>query len=343
MNQIQNMALNKSFFVDRKILITGGAGFIGSSLAHTLVSLGAKVTVLDAMLPLYGGNMFNLEGIMDKVEFVLGDIRDKKLMLEIVAGMDIIFNLAAQVSYIDSKTEPFLDLDINCSGHLTVLEAAKEVAPKSRIIFSSSRMVYGKVISNPVSENHSTEPLSLYGIHKLAGEKYYRYYHDTFGLDTVTIRIPNPYGPRQHMKHNKYSIVGWFLRQALDNKIISIFGDGLQDMDYIYIDDVVDGFLSVVEKGKSGEVYNLGSKEKVSLIEMVNEILMETKSGSVEHVVWPENFEKNKTGSYIANTSKIKRDVGWQAKINFKEGVRRMVEYYRKYGMHYWSNDDLSI
>ncbi|MDP3763191.1 MAG: GDP-mannose 4,6-dehydratase [bacterium] len=332
------MALNKSIFAGKKVLITGGAGFIGSSLAHALVGLKAEITILDAMLPLYGGNMFNLEGITDKIKFVSGDIRDKDLMLKLVTGQDYIFNLAAQVSYIDSKNEPFLDLDINCLGHLIVLEAIKVMAPTARVVFSSSRMVYGKIHSTPVGEDHPTEPLSIYGIHKLTGEKYYRYYHDTFGLDTLVVRLPNPYGVRQQMKHSKYSIVGWFLRQALDDETINIFGEGLQEMDYIYIDDVVEGLLQVAENGLTGEIYNLGAKEKVSLVEMVDLILEEVGTGKKEHVPWPENFEKNKTGSYIADTSKIERDTGWKAKTTLKEGVKRMATYYKNYREHYWSN-----
>jgi UDP-glucose 4-epimerase len=330
------MALDTNAFNGKKVLVTGGAGFIGSSLAHALVGLGAKITIVDAMLPLYGGNMFNLEGIRDKIKFISGDIRDKNLMAEVVAGQDYIFNLAAQVSYIDSKDEPFLDLDINCLGHLTMLEAIREIAPKARVFFSSSRMVYGKIQTIPVTEKHPTEPLSLYGIHKLTAEKYYRYYYDTFGLDTVTARLPNPYGVRQQMKHNKYSIVGWFLRQSLDDGTITVFGSGLQEMDYIYIDDVVDGLLHVVEKGLSGEIYNLGTQNRVTLVGMVDAILEETERGKKEHVPWPDNFEKNKTGSYIADTSKIERDTGWKAKVPLKEGIKLMAEYYKKHKEHYW-------
>jgi len=333
------MTKNKNIFTNKNILITGGAGFIGSSLAHELVRRGAKVTILDALLPLYGGNMFNLNGIEDRVKFVSGDIRVKSLMLKTVVGQDYIFNLAAQVSYIDSKTEPFLDLDINCLGHLTVLEAVKEMAPSSRVIFSSSRMVYGKIHSNPVTENHPTEPLCVYGIHKLTDEKYYRYYHDTFGIDTFVARIPNPYGPRQLMKHNKYSIVGWFVRQSLDGGKITIFGDGQQERDYLYIDDIVEGLLSIAEKGLSGEVYNLGTKENVTLVGMVNTILEETGTGSKEHTSWPENYEKNETGGYVADTSKIEKDTGWKARVTLRDGIKRMVKYYKNHRMHYWTKE----
>ncbi len=329
------MAVNKDSFIGKKVLITGGAGFIGSSLTHALVALGAEVTVLDAMLPLYGGNDFNLEGIKDKIKFVVGDIRDKNLVEKLVSGQDYIFNLAAQVSYIDSKTEPFLDLDINCNGHLTVLEAVKNISPAARIIFSSSRMVYGKLQTNPVNEDHPTNPLSIYGIHKLTGEKYYRYYHDTFGLDTIAARIPNPYGPRQQIKHNKYSIVGWFLRQALEGRKITIFGDGKQVRDYLYIDDIVEALLHLALRGVSGEVYNLGTEEKATLIQMVDLVLKEAGSGEKEHVSWPDNYEKNESGNYVAGTSKIKRDTGWQPQISLEGGIKRMAEYYKKYKEYY--------
>jgi len=333
------MALNKSIFTNKKILITGGAGFIGSSICLELIKRGGEVTILDALLPLYGGNLFNLEPVKSKIKFVKGDIRDKALIDDLVIGKNFIFDLAAQVSYIDSKDLPFLDLDINCFGRLNVLEAVKAKAPTARVIFSSSRMVYGKIHSIPVTETHPTEPLSLYGIHKLTGEKYYRYYHDVFALNTLVARLPNPYGIRQQMKHNKYSIVGWFLRQALDGETITIFGDGLQEMDYIYIDDVVEGLLQIAEKGVAGEVYNLGSEERVTLVGMVDLILKEVGTGNKAHVPWPENFEKNKTGSYIADTSKIERDTGWKAKVTLKEGIKRMVVYYKNYRKHYWSSD----
>lgn len=335
MNLLNDME-NSDFFVDKNILITGGAGFLGSSLAQKLVPLGAKVTILDAMLPLYGGNMFNLSGIQDDIEYVEGDIRDQELMNSLVAGKDIIYNFAAQVSYIDSKEQPFLDLDINGKGHLIVCEAVRQYAPKARILFSSSRMVYGKIQTTPVSEEHPTNPLSLYGIHKLLGEKYYQYYTHTFDLDTISIRIPNPYGPRQQMKHSKYSIVGWFVRQAMEGKSITIFGDGTQERDYLYADDIVDAFLELAMHGKSGEVYNIGTHEHVTFADMVDAVLAEVGSGSKEYVPWPENYEKNETGNYIADTSKIEAITSWKPSISLKEGISRMVLYYKENKKQYW-------
>ncbi|MEX1112779.1 MAG: GDP-mannose 4,6-dehydratase [Candidatus Andersenbacteria bacterium] len=324
------------YFRGKSVLITGGAGFIGSSLAQAIVPLGAKVTVLDAMLPLYGGNEFNLEGIRDQIEFVQGDIRDAELVAKLVSGKDIVYSFAAQVSYIDSKEQPFLDLDINGKGHLTVLEAIREHAPQARVLFSSSRMVYGKIKTVPVEETHPTDPLSLYGIHKLLGEKYYHYYWDTFGVDTVSVRIPNPYGPRQQMKHSKYSIVGWFVRQAMEDNNIDIFGDGQQERDYLYIDDIVDAFLHLTVKGASGEVYNIGTHERIRFVDMVDAVLAEVGSGRKTHIPWPESYEKNETGNYIADTAKIEAVTNWKPQVSLKEGVRAMVDYYKQYKQHYW-------
>ena len=328
--------MNKGIFAGEKVLITGGAGHIGSSLAQALMPLGANVTVLDAMLPLYGGNMFNLESILDKIKFVEGDIRDRELVNELVRGKDFIFDFAAQVSYIDSRELPFLDIDINGTGHMNVLEAMRLCAPSATYIFSSSRMVYGKLLTNPVNEEHPTNPLSLYGIHKLLVERYCDYYHKTFGLKTIAVRLPNPYGVRQQMKHNKYSLVGWFLRQALDGGTLTIFGDGKQTRDYLYIDDIVEGFLLLAEKGRAGEIYNMGSKEKVTFVEMVDAVLKEAGTGRKEHIPWPENYEKNEKGGYGDDTSKIERDTSWKAKVTLKEGIKMMSEYYKKHRGHYW-------
>lgn len=320
----------------KKVLITGGAGFIGSNLARACVKQGAQVTVLDAMLPLYGGNEFNLEDVRNQLEFVKGDIRDKETVDRLVQGQDLVFNLAAQVSYIDSRAEPFLDLDINARGHLNVMEACREHNPQAKILFSSSRLVYGKILTTPVKEDHPTNPLSIYGIHKLVGEKYCRYYADTFGLHTVAVRIPNPYGPRQQMKHNRYSIVGWFVRRAMEGKEIEVFGDGSQERDYMYVDDIVEAFLQLAKKGEAGEVYNIGTHERVRFVDMVEAVLEAVGKGTKKHVPWPKNYEKNETGNYIADTSKIEAVTGWEAEVPLREGIQQMVEYYRKNKKHYW-------
>ncbi len=325
-----------TYFSGKSVLITGGAGFIGSSLACALVGMGAKVTVLDAMLPQYGGNKFNFDGIEEEVEFLHGDIRDAALVRMAVEGKDVVYHLAAQVSYLDSKADPILDVDINAKGHLNVLEAVKDLAPNARALFASSRLVYGKIQEVPVKETHPTEPLSLYGIHKLLGEKYFSYYAREFGMEAVSVRIPNPYGPRQQMKHAKYSIVGWFVRQALEGKTIEVFGDGSQERDYLYIDDIVDAFLQLTVKGVPGEVYNIGTPERVTFSEMVDAVISAVGTGERHNVPWPEDYEKNETGDYIADTKKIEAVTGWKPQVPLNEGIERMVNYYREFKEHYW-------
>jgi UDP-glucose 4-epimerase len=336
--------VNKSeIFKGKAILITGGLGFIGSNLAHHLVTMGANITILDALLPLYGGNRINIAGIEDKVELVDGDIRDANLINTQVVGKDYIFHLAGQISYLDSKNQPFVDLDFNGRGNLTLLEAVRHHASQAKIIFSSSRLVYGKVLTLPVREDHPTDPLSLYGIHKLLGEKYYRYYAHNFGLQTVSIRIPNPYGPRQQMKHNKYSIVGWFVRQALDNETITIYGDGTQERDYIYISDIIEAMVQLAAKGETGDVYNVGSHERLRFVDMVDTIIQQAGSGTKKHVPWPENYEKNETGDYIADTSKIEATCNWKPRVDFKDGVSEMIEYYKANKQYYWDDSKSAL
>jgi len=324
-------------FGGARVIITGGLGFIGSNIAHALVPAGADVTVLDANLALYGANRFNLQGIEEKLRIVGGDIRDQQLMNDLVQGQDFVFNLAAQVSYIDSLKDPFLDLDMNCVGHLRVLEAVRAHAPNAKLLFSSSRLVYGKVLTTPVDESHPTNPLSIYGVHKLAAEKYYRTYYDRYGVRSSVLRIPNPYGPRQQMKHAKYSIVGWFIRQAVEGGTIEVFGDGTQERDYLYISDLVDAFLRVAASDRTnGEVYNIGTHERVRFIDMVDTILDVVGSGRKAHVPWPENYERNETGDYVADTRKIETAVGWQARVPLRKGIEEMVVYSRAHRDRYW-------
>ena len=325
------------FYKDKKILITGGLGFIGSNLAERLVDLNSKVIILDALLPMYGGNLFNIENIKDKVKFVKGDIRDKELVLSLVEGVDIIFNLAAQVSYIDSLNIPYDDLDINCRGHLNIFEACKERNRNVKVIFSSSRLVYGKITRNPVDEEHQTRPLSLYAAHKLAVERYCQIYQDAYSINTVVFRITNPYGIRQQMKHSKYSILGWFLRLAMENRTIKIYGDGKQLRDYIFIEDIVNAFLRAgASENTNGQIFNLGYGRSIAFNEMIKLIVEIVGSGSYEYVDWPDNYERVETGDFQTDISKIKRYLGWEPKVSIGDGIRRTYEYYRKFRQYYW-------
>jgi UDP-glucose 4-epimerase len=333
------MTIPDGFFQGRRVLITGGLGFLGSNLAHRLVALGAEVTLVDALFPKYGGNWFNVEGIRDKLTVKVADVREVGLMDELVIGQDAIFHFAAQVSYIDSLDDPLEDLDMHCGSTLVALEACRYHNPDARFIFSSSRLQFGAIDPehNPVKEDTPNRPLSLYGIHKAASERYLYIYHKDFGLRTVSFRIANPYGPRQQMKHSKYSIVGWFIRQAMDGSTIKIFGDGRQLRDYVYVDDMVEAMLlAVVSDRSAGQVYNLGSGIGTPFGEMARAVVDVVGSGGVEFVPWPDDYERNETGDYVTDISKAREELGFEPRIPLVEGIENTAAYYRQYKEHYW-------
>jgi UDP-glucose 4-epimerase len=320
-----------------RVLITGGAGMIGSTLAHLAAGQGARVTVLDAMLPLYGGNPFNLQGIADRIEFIAGDIRDFDLIKRAVAGADYIFSLAAQVSYVDSNIEPLLDLDINCHGHLNLLNACVQANREAKIVFTSSRFVYGTIEYNPVDEAHPFNCLSIYGIHKLAGEKYYRFYRDAHRLQTVSLRISNPYGPRQQMKHSKYGIVNWFIRLALAGQPLTVYGDGRQKRDYIFVEDVAEGLLrAALTPETEGQVYNLGSGVGTPFIDMARCVADLLPGTVVQQVEWPADRYFVETGDYISDITRLTQALAWTPKTSIVEGIAQTIGFYRRHQSHYW-------
>lgn len=320
-----------------RVLITGGAGMLGSTIANLAVRSGALVTVLDAKFPMHEGIIFNLKDVWDKISVVECDIRDQEVVKDAITDKDIIFNLAAQVSYGDSINDPYSDLDINCRGQLNILEACRNFAPKAKLLFSSTRFVYGRINYSPVDENHPFNCLSIYGIHKLAGEKYHKFYFDAYGIKTCSLRIANPYGPRQQMKHNKYGIVNWFVRQALEGKPLTIYGKGDQIRDYIYIDDLAEAFLlAAISDKTSGEVYNVGSGQGLPFIEMARTIATLVSGTILQEVEWPKDRYLVETGNYISDISKLTRDTGWQPRTNFKTGVAETIQYYRENASAYW-------
>lgn len=326
------MTFDQSAFRNARVLITGGLGFIGSNIAHRLVALGSRVTILDALMPQLGGSLRNLNGIEDRVEVVVGDIRNRELVTRHVADKDVIFNLAGQVSYLDSMTDPFLDLDISCLGHLTILEACRQFNPTARIVFSSSRMVYRRDPGLPVSESVAAEPLTIYGIHKLAGEKYHRLYSHTYGIPTATVRIANPYGPRQRVMGGKYGLVNWFLTLAMKGETLKVFGEGNQLRDYVYIDDLVEIFLRVSRlPNLTGQVLNAASGVATTFRQMVEAVLSAAGTGRMECVEWPENYSRFETGDFVADISALIEAIGYRPSISLKEGLRHTEKFYREH------------
>lgn len=326
----------------KRVLITGGLGFIGSNLAIKLVEAGAHVTLLDAMLPLYGGNLFNIEPIRDKVCVNFSDIRDRNSMEYLVHGQDYIFHLAGQVSHVDSILDPFLDIDININGTLSVLEACRKHNPDVRIIFTGTRGQYGPSVKLPVDETAPTNPMGMYAITNLTAEKIVLMYHQVHGIPGVCLRITNTYGPRHHMKHNRYGVLNWFIRLALDDETISVFGDGRILRDFLYVDDLTDTLMMCgLTEAAYGDIFNVGSGVPISFIDLVEKIIEIAGSGRYEYAPFTAERKALEPGDYWADASKIKSVVGWGPRVSLEEGLRRTIAYYRAHREHYWKRGEV--
>lgn len=318
-------------YQNKNILITGGLGFIGSTLAIRLVELGANVTLVDSMIPDYGGNLFNIEPIKDKVRVNFSDVRDSHSMEYLVKGQDFLFSLAGQVSHIDSMTDPLTDLDINTRSQVFILEACRKFNPSIGIIYASTRQIYGKPQYLPVDERHRLYPTDVNGINNMAGEWYHTLYHNVYGMNTVSLRLTNTYGPRQLLKHNRQGFIGVFVRQIIQGEKIRIFGDGQQIRDMNYVDDVVDALLVAGAKQECyGEVFNLGGSEPINLLNLVKLLLELNGSGEFELIPFPPEKKNIDIGDYYGDYRKFSQLTGWQPKISIREGFTRMLAYYRE-------------
>jgi len=319
-------------YKNKNVLITGGLGFIGSNLARQLVGLGAHVTIIDSLVWAYGGNRFNICGIEDKLDLRIGDIRDRYTMDELIQGKDYLFNLAGQVSHIDSMKDPFTDLEINTTSQLSILESCRKNNPDIKIVYASSRQIYGKPEYLPVDEKHLVHPTDVNGINIMAGEWYHILYNNVYGIRACSFRMTNVYGPRQLMKHNRQGFIAWFIRLAIEDKKIQIYGDGLQKRDLNYVDDVCDALLLAGASKKSdGQIYNLGSREVVSLKDLTENLIEVAGCGSYKLVPWPDEKKKIDIGDYYGDFSKIRQELGWQPKVSLRDGLEKTVAYYKKY------------
>ncbi len=330
------MLLNQDDYKGKNILITGGLGFIGSTLADRLVELGAKVTLVDSMIPEYGGNLFNIRGIEDKVRVNFSDVRDEHSMNYLVQKKDYIFNLAGTLSHVDSMKDPYTDLEINCRAQLSILESCRKHNQEVKILFAGTRGQYGKAQYLPVDEKHPQCPTDVNGINNMAGEWYHILYHNVYGIRAVSLRLTNTYGPRHQMRHSRQGVINWFVRQAIDGEEIKLFGDGRQIRDCNYVDDVVEAFLLAGISSKAdGEIFNLGGTH-FSLKEIVELVTKISGNGKFSFIPSPENSKKIEIGDYTADYSKIKSILGWQPKVSMGEGLKKTVDYYKKYRGHYW-------
>ena len=326
----------RDFYRGRKVLVTGGLGFIGSNLCRGLADLGAEVLAVDSLLPDYGGNLFNLAGYEDKVKINIADVRGHG-MEYLVREQDILFNLAGQVSHIDSMVDPFTDLEINCRSQLWILEAVRKNNPGVKIVYAGTRQVYGKPMRLPVDETHLLNPTDVNGINKISGEFYHLVYHSVYGIRSTSLRLTNTYGPRQLIKHNRQGFIGWFIRQAVRGEEIQLFGDGQQKRDFDYVDDVVDALLRAgAMEAADGEVFNLGGEAPVALIDIAKMLVeLAGRGGSYRLVAFPADRKKIDIGDFYADTTKIRKALGWKPEVALRDGLARTIDYYREHARHY--------
>lgn len=322
----------------RSVLITGGLGFIGSNLARRLVELGdVDVSIVDAMLPDQGGNWFNLDGIANDVNVHISSIGNEATIYHLVSGVDYIFNLAGSTSHVDSMLRPRHDLELNCAAQLTLLEACRHFNPRVKIVFTSTRQVYGKPLYLPVDEQHRLAPPDINGIHELAAENYHLLYHRIYGLRSVILRLTNVYGPRQLLAHNRQSFIAWFIRRALDGEAIELFGEGRQRRDLNYVEDVVDALLFAgASEEAEGEIFNLGGDEPITLAELASQLIALSGSGSVRPVPFPPERQLIDIGNVYSSYRKIESALNWHPRTPLSEGLARTIAFYQQQREHYW-------
>jgi UDP-glucose 4-epimerase len=320
----------REFYRDRAVLITGGLGFIGSNLAHQLVTLGARVLIVDSLIPAYGGNLFNIHGIENRVRVNIADIRQQSTMNYLVQGQDVIFNLAGQVSHIDSMQDPYTDLEINCRSQLTLLEACRRNNPQVKVVFAGTRQIYGRPESLPVTESHLVRPTDVNGINKAAGEYYHLVYNNVFGVRATSLRLTNVYGPRQLLKHSRQGFIGWFIRLVLEDREVQIYGDGSQLRDFVYVDDAVEAFLRAgANDACNGEAFNVGGLEPIRHGELVELMIRTAGCGRFSLIPWPPDKKVIDIGDFYADSSKIAGTLGWKPTTLLADGLQRTFDFYR--------------
>jgi UDP-glucose 4-epimerase len=325
----------RRIFSGRRVLITGGLGFIGSNLARRLVALGARVSIIDCLAPNYGGNRHNLSGIASRVKVHIADVRDWPRLPALIKGQDFLFNLAGQTSHLDSMTDPQTDLDINCRAQLAILEACRQHNPKIRIVFASTRQIYGRPDALPVAETHPLRPVDVNGINKLAGESFHLLYARVHGIRATVLRLTNTIGPRMRIKDARQTFVGVWIRRLLEGAAIEVWG-GEQLRDFTYVDDAVQAFLlAAAHDSAIGQVYNLGGPPPVSLQRLAEMLVALNQGGVVAIRPFPAERQRIDIGDYFADDRRIRRELGWRPRTDLRTALRRTLVYYRTALRHY--------
>jgi UDP-glucose 4-epimerase len=322
----------REFYRGRRVMVTGGLGFIGSNLARRLVALGADILLVDSLIDDYGGHLFNIDGIESQVRVNIADIRQATTMNYLVRDREVIFNLAGQVSHIDSMRDPYTDLEINCRSQLTLLEACRNHNPAAKVVFAGTRQVYGKPDRLPVDETHLVRPTDINGINKVAGEYYHLVYNNVFGVRACSLRLTNIYGPRQLVRHNRQGFIAWFVRLVVEDKEIQIFGDGLQLRDFVFVDDAADAFLRAgATDAVNGQVFNVGGAQPISHLELVTLLIETAGTGSYRLVEWPPDKKVIDIGSFYADSTRFQTTTGWAPSMTLRDGLAQTIAYYREH------------
>jgi UDP-glucose 4-epimerase len=327
-----------------RCLITGGLGFIGSSLAIRLVELGARVTIADALLPEFGGNLFNIEPIKNDVRVNLCDVRDENIMAHLVRDVDVVFHLAAQVSHVRSLFDPYLDIDINIKGTASVMEAIRKTNPRALVVRTGTRGQYGAATKLPVAEDAPTNPKGLHEISHLAAEKILQMYMATHGIRSVLLRLTNIYGERAQMKSSHFGVANWLMRLALDGKSITIFGDGKILRDFVYIEDAVEAILATAACADCvGEIINVGDDRPHSFIELAQTICRYVPDAKIIYTEFTPERRAQEPGDFYSDITKIRKLVDWSPRTSLDEGVKKTIEYYQRFRDHYWQPEEVPL
>ncbi len=328
MGAVQEMA---GMFGGKRVLITGGCGFIGSNLALRLVELGAAVTLADSLIPEYGGNLHNIAPVRERVWLNISDVRDAHSLTYLVQGQDYLFNLAGQTSHLDSMENPFTDLDINCRSQLAILEACRRWNPGVRIVFASTRQIYGRPRYLPVDETHPLDPVDVNGINKIAGEMYHLLYAKVYGLQATSLRLTNTYGPRMRIKDARQTFLGVWVRRLLEGQPITVFGDGTQVRDFTYVDDAVAALLVAATTAQTvGGAYNLDADERVTLGELAALLIECHGGGTCEYIPFPPERKAIDIGDYYADGRLFRALTGWRPQTHLRAGLAATLAYFRE-------------
>ncbi len=322
-------------FQGKRILVTGGLGFIGSALAHRLAGMGANVVLVDSLVPEYGGNMFNVAGVQDRVRVNISDVRDEYSMQHLVQGQDFLFNLAGQTSHMDSMRDPYTDLEINCRAQLSILEACRKCNPGIKIIFASTRQLYGKPDYLPVDEKHLLRPADVNGVNKMAGEWFHILYNNVYGIRACALRLTNTIGPRMRVKDARQTFLGIWVRLLVEGKPFEVWG-GDQLRDFTFVDDAVEAFLLAAgNEAANGQIFNLGGDQVISLRDLAELVVQVNGGGEFTVRDYPPDRKPIDIGDYYADFTRIQSVLGWKPQVSLAEALKRSIEYYRLHLKNY--------